>query len=348
MPRRVHRHAFHLLFPIVSWRSGPTRKMRIVTPRRRRADAQVRGRAGPVALEREGGLERVRLLLPSACGGVALLLVLLVLRFGAPCGCGDLLPGRRGGDDEDTIVAARPARVEVMRVVAMRPPSKRAQTAHSRRPNVPLIAAGAGLSTAREPCYNQGEVLEFRILGPLEVLDGEQPVPLGGRNQRALLTLLLLHANEAVSTERLVDQLWGEHPPRTATTSLQNTVVAAAEAARTRAPAHAADRVPARARRRPARPRPLRAARPRGARRRGPRPGAAAPRGARALARRPSGRHGAGELRPGGDPSARGSAARRARGADRRRPRGRGRRELVAEIESLVASIRSASGCGRS
>jgi DNA-binding SARP family transcriptional activator len=67
-------------------------------------------------------------------------------------------------------------------------------------------------------------VLEFRILGPLEVLDGDRPVPLAGRNQRALLTLLLLRANEAVSTERLVDQLWGETPPRTATTSLQNTV----------------------------------------------------------------------------------------------------------------------------
>ena len=67
-------------------------------------------------------------------------------------------------------------------------------------------------------------MLEFRVLGPLEVLDGGSPVPLSGRNQRALLTLLLLRANEAVSAERLVDQLWGEHPPRTATTSLQNTV----------------------------------------------------------------------------------------------------------------------------
>ena len=67
-------------------------------------------------------------------------------------------------------------------------------------------------------------MLEFRILGPLEVLDGEFPLPLGGRNQRALLTVLLLHANEPVSTERLVDRLWGEHPPRTATTSLQNAV----------------------------------------------------------------------------------------------------------------------------
>ena len=39
-----------------------------------------------------------------------------------------------------------------------------------------------------------------------------------------MLALLLLHANKPVSTERLVDQLWGEHPPRTATTSLQNAV----------------------------------------------------------------------------------------------------------------------------
>jgi DNA-binding SARP family transcriptional activator len=67
-------------------------------------------------------------------------------------------------------------------------------------------------------------VLDFRLLGPLEVLDDGVPVPIGGRNQRALLTLLLLRANEPVSTERLVDQLWGEHPPRTVMTSLQNTV----------------------------------------------------------------------------------------------------------------------------
>ena len=67
-------------------------------------------------------------------------------------------------------------------------------------------------------------MLEFRILGPLEVLADGVPVELGGRHQRALLTLLLLRANQAVSAERLVDQLWGDHPPRTATTSLQNTI----------------------------------------------------------------------------------------------------------------------------
>lgn len=67
-------------------------------------------------------------------------------------------------------------------------------------------------------------MLEFRILGPLEVLADGVPVELGGRHQRALLTLLLLRANQAVSAQRLVEELWGEHPPRTATTSLQNTI----------------------------------------------------------------------------------------------------------------------------
>ena len=67
-------------------------------------------------------------------------------------------------------------------------------------------------------------MLDFRILGPLEVADGETALPLGGRNQRALLTLLLLRANEVVATERVVYELWGERPPRTAVTSVQNTI----------------------------------------------------------------------------------------------------------------------------
>ncbi len=55
------------------------------------------------------------------------------------------------------------------------------------------------------------------ILGPLEVrLEGGEPVALGGHRQRALLAILILHANEVVSTDRLIDQLWGEHPPATA------------------------------------------------------------------------------------------------------------------------------------
>src|SRR6266571_2229944 len=65
---------------------------------------------------------------------------------------------------------------------------------------------------------------EFRILGPLEVEQEAGPVLLGGLKQRAVLALLLLDAGRVVSIDRLVDALWGEEPPRTAVTSLQNFV----------------------------------------------------------------------------------------------------------------------------
>ena len=67
-------------------------------------------------------------------------------------------------------------------------------------------------------------MLEFRILGSLEVLDEGRPVALSGQKQRALIALLLLRANDVVPAERLVELLWGESPPRTAATSLQNFV----------------------------------------------------------------------------------------------------------------------------
>jgi DNA-binding SARP family transcriptional activator len=55
--------------------------------------------------------------------------------------------------------------------------------------------------------------MEFRILGPLEVVDGPRALPLGGAKQRALLAILLLNANRVVSVERLLDALWGEQQP---------------------------------------------------------------------------------------------------------------------------------------
>jgi DNA-binding SARP family transcriptional activator len=67
-------------------------------------------------------------------------------------------------------------------------------------------------------------VLEIAILGPLEVTRDGRPLPLGGQKQRALLALLLLNAGDVVSTDRIADALWGDEPPRTATTSLQNFV----------------------------------------------------------------------------------------------------------------------------
>jgi len=63
--------------------------------------------------------------------------------------------------------------------------------------------------------------IEFRILGSVEALGDEGPLPLGAPKQRALLVLLLLNANTVVSRDRLVDALWGADPPRSAVASLQ-------------------------------------------------------------------------------------------------------------------------------
>jgi DNA-binding SARP family transcriptional activator len=60
------------------------------------------------------------------------------------------------------------------------------------------------------------------MLGPIEVrVDGGAPVALGGLRQRALLAVLALRANEVVSTDRLIDELWGEHPPAKAVHTVQ-------------------------------------------------------------------------------------------------------------------------------
>jgi DNA-binding SARP family transcriptional activator len=63
--------------------------------------------------------------------------------------------------------------------------------------------------------------MEYRILGPLEVRDGDRSLPLAGAKQRALLALLLVNANHVLSRDRLIDSLWGEDPPETAVTSVQ-------------------------------------------------------------------------------------------------------------------------------
>jgi DNA-binding SARP family transcriptional activator len=62
--------------------------------------------------------------------------------------------------------------------------------------------------------------MEFRILGSLEVVDAGRALSLGGR-QRAPLSFFLLHPNEVVPSERLIDALWGERPPATAPAALQ-------------------------------------------------------------------------------------------------------------------------------
>jgi DNA-binding SARP family transcriptional activator len=58
--------------------------------------------------------------------------------------------------------------------------------------------------------------MEYRILGPLEVADEGEPVPLGRPKERLVLAVLLLHANEFGSRERRLDELWGAAPPPSA------------------------------------------------------------------------------------------------------------------------------------
>ncbi len=80
-------------------------------------------------------------------------------------------------------------------------------------------AATASLSNGYRP-----PVLEFRILGPLEVVGEGGPVQLGGPRQRATLAILLLGANRVVSVERLADELYRGAAPVTAVTQVQRQI----------------------------------------------------------------------------------------------------------------------------
>src|SRR5437588_9223846 len=66
--------------------------------------------------------------------------------------------------------------------------------------------------------------VEFRVLGPVAVVEDGRPVRLDRPRMRSLLAFLLLHANELVSSDRLIDEVWGPEPAKTAGASLQNYV----------------------------------------------------------------------------------------------------------------------------
>jgi DNA-binding SARP family transcriptional activator len=66
--------------------------------------------------------------------------------------------------------------------------------------------------------------MEFRILGPLEVLDGDRTLELSGQRQRSLLALLLLHANQVVSSSRLIEELWPDEASESHAGALQASV----------------------------------------------------------------------------------------------------------------------------
>src|SRR5713226_7722452 len=84
---------------------------------------------------------------------------------------------------------------------------------------------------------------EFKILGPMEVVEDGRPLALSGK-QRQLLAVFLVHPNETLSSERLMDALWGERQPETAQAALQVHVsqlrkVLGAERIETRPPGYA-------------------------------------------------------------------------------------------------------------
>ena len=86
-------------------------------------------------------------------------------------------------------------------------------------------------------------MLEFRILGPLEVVGDDGPISLGGPKQRATLAILLLDANRVVSVDRLADDLYSGAAPVTAVTQVQRQIselrkVLGASAIQTRAPGY--------------------------------------------------------------------------------------------------------------
>ena len=56
--------------------------------------------------------------------------------------------------------------------------------------------------------------MEVRLLGPLELADGGRLIAYGGARQRAVLALLVLHANQVVPSERVLLELWGRTPRR--------------------------------------------------------------------------------------------------------------------------------------
>jgi DNA-binding SARP family transcriptional activator/tetratricopeptide (TPR) repeat protein len=82
------------------------------------------------------------------------------------------------------------------------------------------LAALKGCGTLVVPA-RFGFRMEFRILGPVEVLAEGRRLALPGSKQRALLAMLLLHRGETLGTERLIEELWGENPPAGADKALQ-------------------------------------------------------------------------------------------------------------------------------
>jgi hypothetical protein len=80
----------------------------------------------------------------------------------------------------------------------------------------------------RAAAGGKGRETTFRVLGPIEVVDAGVPIELRPGRQASLLAYLLLHANEVVPRDALIDAPWGEQPPASATNALQVQVTSCA------------------------------------------------------------------------------------------------------------------------
>jgi YVTN family beta-propeller protein len=87
-----------------------------------------------------------------------------------------------------------------------------------------LACSGVIARATVDRSYCSEGAVEFRVLGPLEVSQDGRVLPLGGAKQRALLATLLVRANRVVSTDALLDELWGERPPESAANMVQGYV----------------------------------------------------------------------------------------------------------------------------
>jgi hypothetical protein len=90
-------------------------------------------------------------------------------------------------------------------------------------PPLGRILAGTGFLglTCRLPLTYREGMVEFGILGPLEITAGGQPLPVQGARTRAVLAMLLVHANQVVPADRLTGELWAGQPAAGAAASLQ-------------------------------------------------------------------------------------------------------------------------------
>ena len=184
--------------------------------------------------------------------------------------------------------------------------------------------------------------LEFRLLGPLEAVEDDRPLALGGAKQRALLAVLLLHANQVVSSDRLIDEVWGEIAAGDGRKMVQVYVSRLRKQLGEARLLTRAARLPAAGGSGGAGRGPLRAPRRRGAPGGRGRRGREAPGGARAMAGAAARRPRLRARRPGRDRAPGGVALGGARAAHRRRPRrragaGAGRRARVARRRAAAA-----------